>query len=796
MRHGMIRAGAGGSLGRRFVELLVLAAAGAAVVTTTHARAGAIRDDRDDGDYLTLGRDGRYAAVGSITWLLGLARGSGTLISPRWVLTAGHVVDSAGARTFRAGGTASNTGSAFSGAQNIPHESWSRDAILAGFDVGLIRLANPVTTIAPASRFTASDEVGRVGTSVGFGVFATGTTPANPLELVSQKRAGTNVIDARGGGAYAGAGDSLVAADFDDPGNADGLNTYGSVDPLDLEYCVTSGDSGGGVFVDVEPRSFIAAVHSFVDDPFSSGASPDPNDDSGYRDTFGSTRVSAFNQWIDDKICRNWNNATGGSFATAGNWTGGLPDQYDIAGFNTGGTYTVAIAAPTISHRLIARNGNVTLNLGGSTYTLTSFSYEGSLIVGRYAGNTAGLTVTNGVLTTREAVLGEQPLSSGTLTIGAGGTWNVVGDVYAGGNFIAPGGGGTLVLQPGSSTTITGKLKLHPGGTLHLGGGSFSSALLDLAGGTILASAPATLSMPIATAAGATVTKSGTGVLTITGPQSHGVNTTLRIAAGSLRLGSNAGNAASANLAIEVGANVEFGSTQNLRALDIAANGSAAVVADGARVLVTRALTIAATGRLDLSDNKLVVIGGDAGTFDGVTYSGLTRHIASAYNFGSWDGPGIRTSMPDAQADRGITTIAIATADQVFYAGGTFGGVSVGSVDVLMMYTYAGDVNLDGLVDGADYGTLDNWIQFPGTSGYVNGDVNYDGVIDGADYGTLDNSIQLQGDPFPSGTYPAFAARVAAVPEPATLSIFGVAVAGWLGPRSRRGRCATKRESR
>jgi len=25
--------------------------------------------------------------------------------------------------------------------------------------------------------------------------------------------------------------------------------------------------------------------------------------------------------------------------------------------------------------------------------------------------------------------------------------------------------------------------------------------------------------------------------------------------------------------------------------------------------------------------------------------------------------------------------------------------------------------------------------------------VNYDGVIDGADYGTLDNSIQLQGPP-------------------------------------------------
>jgi len=66
---------------------------------------------------------------------------------------------------------------------------------------------------------------------------------------------------------------------------------------------------------------------------------------------------------------------------------------------------------------------------------------------------------------------------------------------------------------------------------------------------------------------------------------------------------------------------------------------------------------------------------------------------------------------------------------------------------VLVKYTYAGDLNLDGLIDGADYGIIDNYVQFPGTSGYWNGDFNYDGVIDGADYGVIDNSIQLQGEP-------------------------------------------------
>jgi hypothetical protein len=46
-----------------------------------------------------------------------------------------------------------------------------------------------------------------------------------------------------------------------------------------------------------------------------------------------------------------------------------------------------------------------------------------------------------------------------------------------------------------------------------------------------------------------------------------------------------------------------------------------------------------------------------------------------------------------------------------------------------------------------NYGLIDNYVQFRGTSGYANGDFNYDGLIDGADYGLIDNSAQLQGVP-------------------------------------------------
>jgi hypothetical protein len=60
-------------------------------------------------------------------------------------------------------------------------------------------------------------------------------------------------------------------------------------------------------------------------------------------------------------------------------------------------------------------------------------------------------------------------------------------------------------------------------------------------------------------------------------------------------------------------------------------------------------------------------------------------------------------------------------------------------------YTYAGDANFDGVIDGGDYGILDNFAQVPGASGYFNGDFNYDGVIDGGDYGVIDNNAQAQG---------------------------------------------------
>jgi alpha-D-ribose 1-methylphosphonate 5-triphosphate synthase subunit PhnH len=105
--------------------------------------------------------------------------------------------------------------------------------------------------------------------------------------------------------------------------------------------------------------------------------------------------------------------------------------------------------------------------------------------------------------------------------------------------------------------------------------------------------------------------------------------------------------------------------------------------------------------------------------------------------------------MPKAIA--GLTMLGVAEAADVLFLSGNdtalWDGQTVDATTVIVKYTYVGDADLNGYVDAADYGVIDNFIQFPGASGYFNGDFNFDGVIDAADYGHIDNSIQLQGAP-------------------------------------------------
>jgi hypothetical protein len=242
--------------------------------STEQSVAGVIRHDRADADYRTLA-DG-YQSVGMIRGSTGLSgyMGSGTLIADDWVLTAGHVVDAAQSMSFFIGGER------YEAADWIAHPQWD-GSLGKGYDIALVHLDRAVSGIDPAERYRGWGEAGNIATAIGYGRSGDGATGASTGP--GTKRAGQNLID----GVDARSGGRILTSDFDSP--------FGLTQPLDMEYLIAPGDSGGGLFVDSPLGPLLAGVHSF-------GAATDGTLNSDYGDLSGHTRVAAFNDWIDSIV--------------------------------------------------------------------------------------------------------------------------------------------------------------------------------------------------------------------------------------------------------------------------------------------------------------------------------------------------------------------------------------------------------------------------------------------------------------------------------------------------------------
>jgi T5SS/PEP-CTERM-associated repeat protein len=176
-------------------------------------------------------------------------------------------------------------------------------------------------------------------------------------------------------------------------------------------------------------------------------------------------------------------------------------------------------------------------------------------------------------------------------------------------------------------------------------------------------------------------------------------------------------------------------------------------------------LTIFPGGTMDLSDNKLIVVAGPLGAWNGSAYTGITGLVDSGRGNASnaqWDGSGIITRDTRAVNNNDFCSLGVARAGDVGKS--IFGGLSVAPDDVLVMFTYGGDANLDGKINIDDYGQIDFNVGSSGSVfGWFNGDFNYDGKINIDDYGIIDFNVVAQGPPFAAG---ASAEGLAAVPEP------------------------------
>ena len=170
-------------------------------------------------------------------------------------------------------------------------------------------------------------------------------------------------------------------------------------------------------------------------------------------------------------------------------------------------------------------------------------------------------------------------------------------------------------------------------------------------------------------------------------------------------------------------------------------------------VFTANTLTIGPGGFANLKNNKLIVRTGDLATLTGYLVSGY----ASGPN-GYWDGSGINSSTAAADPTH-RTGVGIADNSVLHYTSWPFDQPVplTGGSEILIMYAYYGDANLDGVVDAADLALM-------GTgSGWMHGDFNYDGVVNATDYALYNAGLQSPGGGVPEPTPPPSSASARSV---------------------------------
>jgi hypothetical protein len=400
---------------------------------------------------------------------------------------------------------------------------------------------------------------------------------------------------------------------------------------------------------------------------------------------------------------------------------------------------------------------NLDLRHNTTTYILPyDFTSDGTTYQVRWDGlNSVGGIVPNAVGIGAPVTLTAGGISAtwtGTGNWGVGGNWTPGTIPTAAGDTATFGTGATPVNVEGAHSVGTMNFNSATGYTLS-GAGTITldattgSAAVNVTAGSHTISAPVVLADPttVSTAASTGITLAN---LTATG------QSLTKTGAGSLTVDKFRGTSLAIN-----------GGTVTVAANDGSPTGRQNSASKAA-------LTISGAGStLDLKNNSMVVVGNTAAAIRGmiVATSLTTTGTAPA---------GKTAGLGYAQGnDAAIAGL-----------GGSLAGQSFAAADVAVKFTYFGDADLDGDVDGNDVGA---WaVNFTGSGGsttktWTQGDWDYDGDVDGNDVGRWATNFTGSGGGVLNitGAAPGAVAALEAmgftvVPEPASLGLIGLAGLG------------------
>jgi autotransporter-associated beta strand protein len=372
----------------------------------------------------------------------------------------------------------------------------------------------------------------------------------------------------------------------------------------------------------------------------------------------------------------------------------------------------------------------ITVNAGGGTIDTQGFDLT-------WAGPLAGSVATSNL---NKAGAGKLTLKTSATLASYAGIFNV--------------NAGTLELNGGGAMGDLASINVNNGGsTLSITGNETVGSVAGAAGTTVSLGSGVGLytgsnnnSTSFAgwmTGAGS-LNKAGSGTMTLSGTNDYAGPTT--VTAGTLAF--SAPLHTTSSVAISSGAAVRLNAGSHI-------------------ALATGSITTAGTGKLDITDNSVVVRNS--------TLAAVKALITTGYNGGNWQGAGITSSSAPANSRTAIGVGANSALGKSSFAGVT----GLDSNDVLVKYTYYGDADLTGATTLDDFTLFLNGYQNGGTT-WSQGDFDYNGVTTLDDFTLFLLGYQQQGAPLSeiealvdsvpmsAAERAAMLAAVQAVPEPGT----------------------------